>query len=89
MQTIEIARRLAELDQTQDACNAYTLALHQGELTPEEELEAAVYILQTGGDYKVSYTALPVQPGHVREKLSGNYDRSLLYTKFQADEELL
>ncbi|MCI8914280.1 MAG: hypothetical protein HFF38_09185 [Lawsonibacter sp.] len=58
MQTIEIARRLAELDQTQDACNAYTLALHQGELTPEEELEAAVYILQTGGDYKVSYTTL-------------------------------
>ena len=48
MQTIEIARRLAELDQTQDACNAYVLALHQGELTPEEELEAAVYILQTG-----------------------------------------
>ena len=56
MNAIEIARRMAELGSTEDACQAYTLALHGGELAPEEEMEAAVYILQSGGDYKVAYT---------------------------------
>ncbi|MCI8478011.1 MAG: hypothetical protein HFE97_06635 [Oscillospiraceae bacterium] len=56
MQTIDIARRCAQLGVTADACNAFTLALHQGGLDPEERLEAAVYLLRMGGDYKVAYT---------------------------------
>lgn len=57
MNALDIARRMAVLDRVEDACRAYTLALAQ-ERPPEETLEAALYILQTGGDYKVSYTAL-------------------------------
>ena len=56
MEAIDIARRMAELNQTEEACRAYTLALHSGSLTPEEEMEGAIYILQSGGDYKVAYT---------------------------------
>lgn len=56
MQTIDIARRCAELNAVTDANNAYILALHQGGLTPEERLEAAVYLLRMGGDYKIAYT---------------------------------
>ena len=56
MRPIEIARRMAELGQQKEAQDAYTLTLHEGG-TPAEELEAAVYILQSGGSYKVSYTA--------------------------------
>ena len=59
MQAIEIARQLAALDQTEGAIKAYGLAIHesQGE-APEAEMEAALYILQNGGDYKVSYSTL-------------------------------
>lgn len=56
MEAIQIARRLAELNRSKDACQAYAVALHAGGLAPEEELGAASYILQHGGDYKVSYT---------------------------------
>lgn len=56
MKTIDIARRCAELNAVNDASNAYILALHQGGLAPEERLEAAVYLLRMGGDYKVAYT---------------------------------
>ena len=56
MNAIEIARRMADLGSAEDACQAYTLALRSGGLAPEEEMEAAVYILQSGGDYKVAYT---------------------------------
>lgn len=56
MTAIEIARQLAELRQTEGAIKAYSLVLHQPQI-PEEEMEAALYILQNGGDYKVSYTA--------------------------------
>ncbi len=56
MQTIDIARRCAQLNAAADANNAYLLAIHQGGLTPEERLEAAVYLLRMGGDYKVAYT---------------------------------
>lgn len=55
MQAIEIARRMAELGQEKDARQAYNLALGQ-EPGPEEKMEAALYILQSGGDYKVAYT---------------------------------
>ena len=56
MQTIDIARRCAELNAVSDANNAYILAIHQGGLTQEERMEAAVYLLRMGGDYKVAYT---------------------------------
>ena len=56
MNTLEIARRMAELGNEPEACRAYTLALQEGGLVPKEELEAALYILQTEGDYKVAYT---------------------------------
>lgn len=58
MNTLDIARRCAELGNAQDACRAYTLALQEDSLLPEDELEAAVYILQMQGDYKVAYTCL-------------------------------
>lgn len=56
MNTLDIARRMAELGQYEDAW-AYTLALQEGGLAPEEEMEAALYILQTEGNYKVAYEA--------------------------------
>ncbi len=56
MQTIDIARRCAQLNAVSDAHNAYILALYQGGLAPEERMEAAVYLLRMGGDYKVAYT---------------------------------
>lgn len=56
LNAIQIARRLAELNQIDDARQAYTVALDQG-LPPEEELEAALYIFQSGGDYRRTYTS--------------------------------
>ena len=69
---IDIARRLDALEQTQDACAAYTLVLHQGEeAAPEEELEAAIYLFQHGEDYKVPYTTFRslYNRGHFRPEL--------------------
>ena len=54
MEAIEIARRMAALGQKEDACQAYELAVHQG-LEPIAKMEAAAYILQNGGDYRISY----------------------------------
>ncbi|MCI8553263.1 MAG: hypothetical protein HFF56_09810 [Lawsonibacter sp.] len=59
MRALEIARKLAQLDETAKACEAYTLALHESDGTdPGMELEAALYILQfgSGDNYKISYT---------------------------------
>ncbi len=56
MRAIEIARRLVELGEAEKACAAYMLALQEHGLTPEEEIETAIYLLQAGGDYKVAYT---------------------------------
>lgn len=56
MEAIEIARKLAALGQKEDACRAYALGL-QMNAEPAEQLEAAAYILQSGGDYRISYTA--------------------------------
>ena len=45
MDTIEIARRLAELGQTEEAQAAYSLVLQEAaERNPELELEAASYL---------------------------------------------
>ena len=58
MDTIEIARRLAELGQTGEAQAAYTLALQAAaERNPELELEAASYLFFSQGNYQVAYTA--------------------------------
>lgn len=56
MRNIEIARRFSELRQVEDACKAYTLALQLDDLTPEERMEAAVFLFQLGKDYRVPYT---------------------------------
>lgn len=70
MNVIEIARRLAALDQTADACQAYLMVIQQG-AEPSEEMEAAVYILQSGGNYKISYTSFRnlYNQGHFREQV--------------------
>lgn len=57
MTSIEIARKMSELGMERDACTAYTLALHEGGgQDPAVDMEAALYLLQHGGDYKVAYT---------------------------------
>ena len=70
MEAIEIARRLAGLGDAEEARNAYNLAIHQG-AGPAEVLEAAVYILRSGGDYKVSYTHLCrlYNQGHFQQQI--------------------
>ena len=56
---LEIARRLVELGEAQKAGQAYALALEAGiEDDPAAELEAAVCVLQFGGNYRLSYKAL-------------------------------
>ena len=58
MDTIEIARRLAELGQTEEAQAAYSLFLQEAaERNPELELEAASYLFFSQGNYQVAYTA--------------------------------
>ena len=57
MEVIEIARRMAQLGETEEALRAYAVVLHGGDGAPEERLEAAAYTLQNGGDYRVAYTA--------------------------------
>ena len=55
MKPIELARKLAQAGSVEEAQTAYTLVVSQ-EGDPAERLEAAVYILQFGGDYRISYT---------------------------------
>ena len=58
MDTIEIARRLAELGQTEEAQAAYSLVRQEAaERNPELELEAASYLFFSQGNYQVAYTA--------------------------------
>ena len=58
MDTSEIARRLAELGQTEEAQAAYSLVLQEAaERNPELELEAASYLFFSQGNYQVAYTA--------------------------------
>ena len=57
MRTIEIARRLAELNQKEDAQKAYLFALHEVEgKNPEEEMEAASYLFFSEGNYRAAFT---------------------------------
>ena len=57
MQAIEIARRMAELGNPEKACEAYSLAIHENNgADPAQDMEAAVFILQSGWNYKTAYT---------------------------------
>lgn len=59
MKAIEIARRLAELKAVDEACQAYTLVLHESNGEDfSAEMEAAAYLMEfgKGDDYKVAYT---------------------------------
>lgn len=49
MEAIEIARKLASLGSAAEAQDAYGLVIHQSG-NPAEKLEAAVYILHSGGN---------------------------------------
>ena len=68
MDVLELARRLAGLGQTQEAQNAYTLAIEGAD--PAGKLEAAAYIFQSGGDYRISYTCFRnlYNEGHYRKE---------------------
>ena len=70
MSMIEIARRLASLGQKEEAVRTYILALQQ-DCEPAERLEAAAFILQFGGDYRISYTCFQqlYNEGHFREDI--------------------
>ena len=70
MKTIELARKLAAVNSVEEAQTAYALVIHQEE-DPAERLEAAVYILQSGGDYRISYTCFRelYNQGHFREEV--------------------
>lgn len=70
MEAIEIARRFAELGQKKEACRAYMLAIQQG-AEPMDQMEAATYILQSGGNYRVSYKCFIglYQEGYFRDNV--------------------
>lgn len=58
LETVEMARTLAELDRSQDACEWYVQAVNLCAYEMDEVvMEAADYILRFG-DYKVAYTLL-------------------------------
>jgi len=70
MKAIDIARKLAQLEQGEDACRAYALAIHENNgQDPAQDMESALYILEHGGDYRVSYTCFRnlYDHGHFRE----------------------
>ncbi len=55
---LDIARRMAELGERSHSVTAYTLALADArDRQPETELEAALYLFENGGNYKVAYDA--------------------------------
>lgn len=58
MTALEIARAFAEMGQSEDASRAYALVARDDSAAPEERLEAAMYLLQAGGDYKAAYDCM-------------------------------
>ncbi len=74
MEALDIARRLAELGETAEAQKAYALVLHEnGGQDPQIELEAALYLLTSEGDwdYRVPYASLVglYNSGHFQSEL--------------------
>jgi len=70
MTALEIARKLAAAGEAADAVNAYALSL-QSQGDHAARMEAACYILQNGGDYRISYTVFRqlYQEGYCREDI--------------------
>ena len=58
MTAIEIARRLSQIGQSKDACNAYVLVLQMNDAQASERLEACCYLLENGEDFRLPITAL-------------------------------
>ena len=58
MKPIEYARKMSALQKKEKAQNAYLMVLQQEDKTPEEELEAAVYLFFSGADYHVPFSAM-------------------------------
>ena len=56
MTAMEIARKLAELQQVGQAQQAFAVALGQPELSPEEELEASSYLFFSEADHRLPFT---------------------------------
>ena len=57
MRTIELARKMAEMGQKEDAQKGYFLALQKEEdLEPKEELEAASYLFFSKWDHKLPFS---------------------------------
>lgn len=71
MQPIEIARRMAELGQKEEAQKAYLLTLQENGHTAAERFEAASYLFFSEGNYKVAYTTFVTlyNEGFFREEL--------------------
>lgn len=56
MEPIEVARKLVGFGEAKDACRAYELVLSdEKDPAPDEKMEAAMYVLQFGGDYRLAY----------------------------------
>ena len=56
MTTFEMGERMRQLGETKDALTAYTLALDE-DLTPEQSLSAAAFLVGNGGDPRKAYKA--------------------------------
>ena len=71
MNVIELARKAADLGDQDSARRAYEMVVDNEASEPAEKLEAAVYILQSGGDYKISYTCFRslYNAGHFQEDI--------------------
>ena len=92
MTAIEIARRMAELGEPAKAREAYSLAIHENAgADPAQDMEAALYILQAGGNYKTSYTCFggPLQPGTFSGGLPGHSDGGVLCPQREGTAEPL
>lgn len=73
MTALEIARALADAGDSEGACRAYALLTGDAAAAPGERMEAALYTLQEGGDYRIAYTCLIdlYLRGHFREDILG------------------
>lgn len=74
MTALQLAREFAGQGNGKAASDAYTVAMAGPQpLAPEEELEAALYVLQAGGDYRAPYLSLKklYQTGHFQEEALG------------------
>lgn len=71
MEIIELARRMAALGQKEEARKAYALVVSESR-NPAETLEAALWLLENGEDYRVPYSAF------LRLFRAGHYQTEIL-----------